>query len=78
MSTLTQRKFTPTRAAAPSTPPVQQAWFTTGEAATYCRMSTKQLLRYATAGLLQGEQVAGRGGRWRFHIDQLNAFLTGS
>jgi excisionase family DNA binding protein len=49
---------------------------TTGEAARYCRcrMSTKQLLRYATSGRLAGEQLVA-GGRWRFHIDELDAFL---
>ena len=66
-----------TRAPAQATEvPVQQVWFTTGEAARFCRMSTKQLLRYATSGRLEGEQLVP-GGRWRFHIDQLNAFLRG-
>lgn len=54
--------------------PVGQVWHTTGEAARFCRMSTKQLLRYAQAGRLEGEQLVP-GGHWRFHIDQLNAFL---
>lgn len=77
MKTLAPRRFTPTPTPAVAPSPVQQVWFTTAEAASYCRMSTKQLLRYATSGRLDGEQLVP-GGRWRFHITRLDALMTGS
>lgn len=58
--------------------PSGQSWHTTAEAARYCRMSTKQLLRYARSGQVRGEQVSGAGGTWRFHTTWLDAFLSSS
>ena len=46
-------------------------WLTTDEAAAHLRMSTRHLLRLARAGQIRGEQLV-RGGRWRFHRNDLD------
>jgi excisionase family DNA binding protein len=56
--------------------PVDRVWFNTAEAAAYCRMSTRHLLRLAKRGAVRGEQIA-QGGHWRFHRDWLDALLAG-
>jgi excisionase family DNA binding protein len=67
-----------TRSISPVRPdPSVQRWFTAAEAAIYARMSRQVLLRFARDGRLKGEQVSGRNGTWRFHRDDLDAFLRG-
>lgn len=50
------------------------------EAAEYARAGTTTILRALASGELQGEQPrtkSGRGGKWRIHIDALDAWIRG-
>lgn len=58
-----------------STSLIEQVWFTTREAANYCRCHVETLKRAVGAGALQSSQ-AGPGGWHRFHRDWLDAWLV--
>lgn len=60
----------------PAQPPRAGTWKNADEAAAYCSMSKRHLLRLAREGRVRGEQIV-KGGHWRFHVDWLDHFLSG-
>lgn len=55
---------------------VDSPWMTIIEAAKYARSNTKTVGDALRDGSLRGYQT-GRGGKWRIHRDDVNAWLRG-
>lgn len=52
-------------------------WLTATEAAAYVRENLDTIRAAARAGTLRGYQRAD-GGPWRFHVDDLDAYVRGA
>lgn len=55
---------------------IERVWFDTKSAADYLGLSEDWVRELAQAGELRGHQRV-KGGRWRFHRDWLDAYMTG-
>lgn len=56
--------------------PAASPWMNVAEAAAYARMSPEEIGRACRTGELHGTQRRD-GGRWRIHVDNVDAWLLG-
>lgn len=56
--------------------PASSPWMTVDEAGAHARMSGEEIARACRAGELHATQRRERG-RWRIHVDNLDAWLLG-
>lgn len=56
--------------------PIEVVWLTVDQASQRCGVSKPALYRAAQAGELVGYQ-RGKGGTWRVHVDDLDAWMRG-
>jgi excisionase family DNA binding protein len=67
----------PTTYQATDRSPVERVWLTIDEASQRCGVSKPTLYAAARDGELRGYQ-RGKGGTWRVHVDDLDAWMRGA
>lgn len=56
----------------------QRIWYSTEQAADYAGCDIQTVAKACRAGTLKaGQPFGGKGGRWRIHVEDLDAWLRG-